>query len=165
MAVELPMARAAPPRAAASEEALAAAWTATERRKRWRRVLLPVAGGAALLLVWWALVAILHVRPFIAPSPLVVAITFYQKFDMLMANLGPTALEALSGFVVGNVAAIVIATVFVHRKHIEQAFFPIAVLLHRSRWWQPRRSWCCCWATDWRRKYRSPRSSAFSPRW
>jgi NitT/TauT family transport system permease protein len=130
MAVELPMARAAPPRAAASEEALAAAWTATERRKRWRRVLLPVAGGAALLLVWWALVAILHVRPFIAPSPLVVAITFYQKFDMLMANLGPTALEALSGFVVGNVAAIVIATVFVHRKHIEQAFFPIAVLLH-----------------------------------
>ena len=89
-----------------------------------------MAGGAALLFVWWALVAIFHVRPFIAPSPEVVAITFYQKFGMLMANLGPTALEALCGFLLGNTAAIAIATVFVHRKSIEQAFFPIAVLVH-----------------------------------
>jgi NitT/TauT family transport system permease protein len=130
MAANLPMAGAAAPFAAADEAALAAAWSATERRQRRRRVLLPVAGGAALLLVWWALVAIFHVRPFIAPSPLVVAITVYQKFDMLMTNLGPTALEALCGFALGNTAAIVVATVFVHRKNIERAFFPIAVLLH-----------------------------------
>jgi NitT/TauT family transport system permease protein len=70
------------------------------------------------------------VRPFIAPSPELVAITFYQKFGMLMANLGPTALEALCGFLLGNTAAIAIATVFVHRKSLEQAFFPIAVLVH-----------------------------------
>jgi NitT/TauT family transport system permease protein len=130
MTVDLSMASAATPLAGAGEAALSAAWSATERRERRRRALLPVAGGAALLLVWWALVAVLHVRPFIAPSPLVVAITFYQKFDMLMANLGPTALEALCGFALGNIAAIAVATVFVHRKNIEQAFFPIAVLLH-----------------------------------
>jgi NitT/TauT family transport system permease protein len=130
MTVDLPMASAAPPLAAAGEAALAATWRAAERRERRRRALLPAAGGAALLLVWWALVAIFQVRPFIAPSPLVVAITVYQKFDMLMANLGPTALEAVCGFALGNIAAIAVATMFVHRKTIEQAFFPLAVLLH-----------------------------------
>jgi NitT/TauT family transport system permease protein len=107
-----------------------AAWIAAQRRERWQRRLLPVAGGVALLLVWWALIAVLHVRPFIAPSPGVVAATLYEKFGMLMANLGPTALEALCGFALGNTAAIAIATVFVHRKGLEQAFFPIAVLIH-----------------------------------
>jgi NitT/TauT family transport system permease protein len=106
------------------------AWTTAQRRERWRRRLLPLAGGAALLFIWWALIAIFHVRSFIAPAPDVVATTFYAKFGMLMANLGPTALEALCGFALGNTAAIAIATVFVHRKSVEQAFFPIAVLLH-----------------------------------
>jgi len=106
------------------------AWSAAQRRERWRRRLLPLAGGAALLFVWWALIAVLHVRSFIAPAPEVVAATVYVKFGMLMDNLGPTALEALCGFALGNAAAIAIATVFVHRKSIEQAFFPIAVLLH-----------------------------------
>jgi len=106
------------------------AWSAAQRRERWRRRLLPLAGGAALLFIWSALIAALHVRSFIAPAPEVVAATVYAKFGMLMDNLGPTALEALCGFALGNAAAIAIATVFVHRKSIEQAFFPIAVLLH-----------------------------------
>ena len=130
MAIDLPMARAAPLAAASDEARLDAVWAAAQRRERRRRQLLPLAGGAALLFVWWALVAIFRVRPFIAPSPEVVAITVYQKFGMLMANLGPTAMEALCGFLLGNTAAIAIATLFVHRKNIEQAFFPIAVLLH-----------------------------------
>jgi NitT/TauT family transport system permease protein len=130
MAIDLPMARAAPLAAASDDAKLDVVWTTAQRRESWRRRLLPVAGAAALLFVWWALVAIFHVRPFIAPSPEVVAITVYQKFGMLMANLGPTALEALCGFLFGNTAAIAIATVFVHRKSIEQAFFPIAVLVH-----------------------------------
>lgn len=109
---------------------LDARWERQRRRNAWRRRLLPLAGGAVLLFIWWALVAVFHVRPFIAPSPEVVAITFYQKFGMLMSNLGPTALEALCGFLLGNLAAIAIATIFVHRKGVEQAFFPIAVLIH-----------------------------------
>jgi NitT/TauT family transport system permease protein len=129
MAIDPPLAEASL-LAASSEAAPEAAWAEARRRESWRRRLLPIGGGAALLLVWWALIAIFRVRPFIAPSPDVVAITVYRKFDMLMANLGPTALEAVCGFLLGNAAAIAVATVFVHRKNIEQAFFPIAVLLH-----------------------------------
>jgi len=91
---------------------------------------MPLFGGATLLALWWALVAVFHVRPFIAPSPEVVAITIYQKFGMLMANLQPTAIEAVSGFLIGNAVAIAIATLFVHRKTLEEAFLPIVVLIN-----------------------------------
>jgi NitT/TauT family transport system permease protein len=115
---------------AAVPHAVDRAILAEQRRERWRRILLPLVGGCALLLVWWALVEIFHVKPFIAPAPQVVARTFYDKFGMLMANLAPTAVEAVGGFMLGNFAAIVTAAVFVHSRSLDQAFFPAAVLIN-----------------------------------
>ena len=107
-----------------------AIWQAAQARLRWKRRLLPLVGALALLLLWWALVAFFQVKPFIAPAPQVVAITLWQKADILFANLIPTAIEALSGFLIGNLVAIGIATLFVHRKTVEMAFFPIVVLIN-----------------------------------
>jgi NitT/TauT family transport system permease protein len=120
----------ATPTDAPTEDALDTAWRAAQRRRRLRRRTLPLAGGALLLFIWWTLIAVFHVRPFIAPSPDVVAVTIYQKFGMLMTNLLPTAIESVCGFLLGNLSAITIATVFVHRKTMEEAFFPIAVLVN-----------------------------------
>ena len=39
-------------------------------------------------------------------------------------------IEAVSGFVLGNLVAIAIASLFVHRKSVEMAFFPIVVLIN-----------------------------------
>lgn len=55
------------------------AWRASQRRLRLRRRIMPLAGGAGLLFIWWALIAVFHVRPFIAPSPEVVALTVYKS--------------------------------------------------------------------------------------
>jgi NitT/TauT family transport system permease protein len=107
-----------------------AAWLATQRRARLARRLLPLVGAASLLFVWWALIAIFDVKPFIAPAPQVVAATLFEKGDILLANLWPTMIEAISGFIIGNLVAIAIATLFVHRKMVELAFFPIVVLLN-----------------------------------
>jgi NitT/TauT family transport system permease protein len=82
------------------------------------------------VVVWWALVEGFEVKPFIAPSPQLVAQTMAAKWSVLWQNLMPTALEALGGFLLGNLAAILIATVFVHSKSIEEAFFPIAVMIN-----------------------------------
>jgi ABC-type nitrate/sulfonate/bicarbonate transport system permease component len=106
------------------------AWAVARRRSVWRRRLMPLFGAATLIALWWALVAVFHVPPFIAPSPEVVAITIFQKFGMLMANLRPTAIEAVSGFLIGNAVAIAIASLFVHRKTLEEAFLPIVVLIN-----------------------------------
>ena len=107
-----------------------ARFAARQRYLAWRGRLLPVAAVIVFLLVWWQAVEIFDIKPFIAPSPVAVAEVLYTRFDMLMANLLPTAIEAVSGFALGNLAAISLATVFVYRKTMEEALFPIAVMVN-----------------------------------
>ncbi len=106
------------------------AFRAEQAKARLRRRLLPVAGIAALIATWAALVYVFKVPTFVAPSPQLVLATLVGKFGILMTNLLPTAIEAISGFLLGNIAAIIIATVFVHKKSMEQAFFPVVVLIN-----------------------------------
>ena len=108
----------------------AQAWLAQRRQRLWRARLLPVLGVAGLLFAWWAVVAGFHVKPFIAPSPLLVLETLFNKSDVLLQNLVPTAIEAVGGFLLGNLAAILIATVFVHNKTLQDIFYPVAVMIN-----------------------------------
>ena len=110
---------------AAREEFIAAA-----RSAAWRRRLLPVGAAILMLVLWQFAVVVFHVRPFIAPAPTAVMGVLYSKFGLLIGNLAPTATEAVAGFVIGNAAAIVIATAFVYQRTAEEAFFPIAVMVH-----------------------------------
>jgi NitT/TauT family transport system permease protein len=112
------------------EQIAVAMWKAAMRRRRWRRRLLPLVGGAFLLFIWWALIVFFGVKPFIAPSPVVVVQTLLVKRMILLENLLPTAIESVLGFLLGNATALVIATAFVHKKTLEESFFPIAVLLN-----------------------------------
>ncbi len=102
-------------------------------RKRylaWRRRLLPVLAVVLFLVAWWQAVVQFDIKPFIAPSPVAVAHELHNQFPVLMSNLLPTAIEAVCGFLLGNFAAISLATVFVWRKTAEEALFPIAVMVN-----------------------------------
>jgi NitT/TauT family transport system permease protein len=103
---------------------------AARKREQWRRRVLPALGLAGLIFAWWALVAAFDVKPFIAPSPQLVLQTMIAKWGILWQNLVPTAIEAFGGFLLGNLAAILLATLFVHSKPIQEAFFPIAVMIN-----------------------------------
>jgi NitT/TauT family transport system permease protein len=120
-------ATAAPDPALDEEEAR---YRETQRRERQRRRLMPVLGITALLALWWALVAVFEVKPFIAPSPWAVLQTLYAKRAVLLANLVPTALEALGGFLLGNLVAIAVATLFVHHRRLQEIFFPVVVMFN-----------------------------------
>jgi len=107
-----------------------AEFLAAKRRLVWRRRLMPLLAVAGLLLVWWQAVEIFGIRPFIAPSPIAVVQILVARFDVLMINLAPTAIEAVLGFLLGNFAAIALATAFVYNKTMEEAFFPVAVMIN-----------------------------------
>jgi NitT/TauT family transport system permease protein len=107
-----------------------AEFRAAQSRDRMRRWLLPASGILCALLVWAALVYVLKVPPFVAPSPFAVIERLITDFPKLMSNLLPTAIEAITGFLLGNIAAIIIATTFVHKKSLEQAFFPVVVVFN-----------------------------------
>jgi NitT/TauT family transport system permease protein len=103
------------------------AWAAARKRRIARRRLLPALGILGLLALWAAVIAIFDVKPFIAPSPWAVLQTLYEKRAVLLDNLLPTALEAALGFLLGNLAAILVATVFIHNKTIQEIFFPVVL--------------------------------------
>ena len=107
-----------------------AAFVARQRFLLWRKRLLPLAAVIGLGVAWWLAVVLFGIQPFIAPSPVAVAATLAAKFGMLMSNLAPTAIEAVLGFLLGNFAAIAIATAFVLRRTLEEAFFPVAVMVN-----------------------------------
>ena len=94
-----------------------------------RRRLLPAIALSAILGLWGLSVYLFDIPEYIVPSPLHVARTFVRDFGTIARNLGPTATESVLGFLLGNLASIAIATVFVHQKTIEQAFFPLAIIV------------------------------------
>ncbi|MFH0129101.1 ABC transporter permease [Variovorax sp. VaC1] len=106
------------------------AWAAARQRRLWRRRILPALGIVGLVFLWWAVIAVFDVKPFIAPTPWAVLETLYAKRDVLLDNLLPTAMEAAGGFVLGNLAAIAIATVFVHNKTLQDIFFPVVLMFN-----------------------------------
>ncbi|HVR49464.1 MAG TPA: ABC transporter permease [Pseudorhodoferax sp.] len=103
------------------------AWAAARRSRLLRRRLLPALGILGLLGLWAAVIEIFKIQPFIAPSPWAVLQTLYDKREILLENLLPTAIEAAAGFVLGNLAAIAVATVFVHNKTVQEIFFPVVL--------------------------------------
>ncbi|MES1161852.1 MAG: ABC transporter permease [Rhizobacter sp.] len=110
------------------EEAMA--YRAAQRRRLWRNRVMPALGIFILLFTWWAIVTGFSVKPFIAPSPFLVLETLWAKRAVLLDNMIPTALEAAGGFFLGNFVAIVIATIFVHNKTLNDIFFPVALMLN-----------------------------------
>lgn len=107
-----------------------ARYAAEQARNLRRRRILPILGIVGFIAAWALLVYVLNVKPFIAPSPFAVLQTLFENFPKLMINLLPTATEAITGFLIGNFTAIVLATIFVHNKSLEDAFFPIVVLIN-----------------------------------
>jgi NitT/TauT family transport system permease protein len=107
-----------------------AVYLAAKRRMEWRRRLLPVVTFLALVVIWEVAVRVFDIKPFIAPAPSAIFTVLVGKFPMLMQNLAPTAIEAISGFLIGNLAAIAIATAFAYKETLEEAFFPIAVMIN-----------------------------------
>ncbi|WP_076997541.1 ABC transporter permease [Variovorax sp. KK3] len=106
------------------------AWAAARQRRLWRRRILPALGIGGLIFLWWAVIAVFDVKPFIAPSPWAVVETLYAKRAVLLDNLLPTAMEAAGGFLLGNVAAIAVATLFVHNKTMQDIFFPVVLMFN-----------------------------------
>jgi len=84
---------------------------------------------AGILLVWQVGVTVFNVPTFMAPSPTAIAVALYENAGTLWRNVQPTMLEALLGFIFGNLFAILLAIWFVHSPTAERAVYPIAVFV------------------------------------
>ena len=91
---------------------------------------LPIAGALSILLAWQFLLPWAGVPAYIVPTPTTIAGVFYKQWPLLIANLWPTALESVAGFLVGNFAAILLAIVFVYSRVVRAAYFPVVLFFN-----------------------------------
>jgi NitT/TauT family transport system permease protein len=97
--------------------------------KRWRQRALPAGAILIGLGLWTLIVELFDVPEYLVPSPVLVLSTFFRDLGTILRNLVPTALESFLGFLVGNLTSIALATLFVHQRTVEQALFPIAIVI------------------------------------
>lgn len=94
------------------------------------RTALPFAGAASLILAWQYLLPLAGVPAYIVPTPTAVFAVLGRDAALLSGHFWPTAIEAGAGFLIGNLAAILLAVVFVHSRVLQAAYFPVVLFFN-----------------------------------
>jgi ABC-type nitrate/sulfonate/bicarbonate transport system permease component len=91
------------------------------------RILGPAAVFAAGLAIWWAATAYQWIDGLVLPSPLSVALLFWTDPGMLAYSGGVTAVEAITGLVIGNSLGLLLAILFVGSPASRRSVLPLAM--------------------------------------
>lgn len=92
--------------------------------------ILPFLGVGSVLVAWQFLVPLAGVPAYVLPPPSTVALVFQKQWPLLVSNLWPTVLESVLGFVFGNLAAVLLAIVFVHMRVVRGMYFPVVLFFN-----------------------------------
>jgi NitT/TauT family transport system permease protein len=92
-------------------------------------IALPALAIVAIFVFWQVYVVAANVPSFIFPRLDDTLNSLGSNFGDIWSSLLTTLQEAALGFLVGNVAAILGASIFVHSRFAERTFFPVAVIV------------------------------------
>lgn len=92
-----------------------------------RAVLAPMVVLAVVLSAWQFLASSGAISPLILPSPIAIAGALVTDGGTLAYNAAYTTIEALTGFVVGNVIGFLLAVVFLHSDLSRRTIYPLAI--------------------------------------
>lgn len=94
---------------------------------RLRKIVLPLLVLALFLASWEILTTSGRVSPLILASPHAILAAFFTSGGQILDEGTATLIEALTGFVVGNSAGLLIAILFIHSDLARRTIFPIAI--------------------------------------
>lgn len=96
------------------------------RDQRAVRIAIPVIFGLAVLALWQGLVVGLDISPIILPAPSAIAATFSNSTETLWLDFSQTVLKgALSGFIIGALAAFGMALLVDRSSFLQRGLLPI----------------------------------------
>lgn len=94
-----------------------------------RSVLVPTVALLALLALWQCAHKIFHLNSIVLPAPIEIGAAFCKNASSILRETGVTMFESVLGFVVGSVAAYLLAITFVYSRLVQEAVYPYAVAL------------------------------------
>lgn len=103
--------------------------TPSEAMARLAQAIVPPALFLAALVILWAIGSAAGVVPnYLLPSPAAIANEFVNNSGVLLKHAGATTIEALSGFAIGSIAGVVMATALTFSPVLRDAFYPYALI-------------------------------------
>ena len=96
-------------------------------RGRLRLVIAPLAFALVVLAIWQTVVSIADVQEYVLPAPLDILRSFAGNWHQLFSNAWVTLQEAVAGFFIGNVIALVLAAFMAEFRLFESAVYPTLV--------------------------------------
>ncbi|WP_392534678.1 ABC transporter permease [Nostoc sp. C117] len=92
----------------------------------------PITIGIFALVLWDMLVRVMHLPPYILPSPLLVFKTLITDWNELFGSLLITLQITVVAFFAAAISGLLIAILFTQSKWIERSLFPYAVILQTT---------------------------------
>ena len=99
------------------------------RTGRLRTVLAPVVFGLAVLVLWQVAVIVFNIQPFVLPGPINIGTLFAQDLGVVWAGMLVTGGNAVIGFVLGAVLAIVAAGIAAALRFFDQLTQPVVTVV------------------------------------
>ena len=93
------------------------------------RAVLPLAALAAVGVAWEVLVRVSGVADYLVPTPSAVGSRLFGDLDYFLFHGLITLIEALGGFAIGTLVAVIAAGIMAHSKLFERTVYPIALLI------------------------------------
>lgn len=81
------------------------------------------------IIAWELIVRVFDIPLYLVPAPSDVWGSLVNDWGVLLSNLWPTTVESVLGFVLGNLFAVLLAILFVYSRRVEEALFPLAIVL------------------------------------
>jgi NitT/TauT family transport system permease protein len=94
---------------------------------RAHRLIYPLAGFAVIVVLWQTYVDLAHVSKIVLPSPLDIVRASWLRYDLLLRETIPTALESLYGFGLAVVIGIPLAVCVTNSRILNLALYPILI--------------------------------------
>lgn len=94
-----------------------------------RRWLAPLAGIFAIIAVWELYVRLADVKPIVLPAPSRIVSHIVSNPGFYANNTATTLVEALSGLLIGFIAAAAVASAMAHSRTVERFSWPLIVTL------------------------------------
>lgn len=97
-----------------------------------KETLIPILFFLFLLAGWQASVLVFDVKEYLLPGPLDIGNKFSDRYDILIKHALVTLIEAISGFVLGVIIALIIALAITHIRIAGLMLFPLIILIHTT---------------------------------
>ena len=93
-------------------------------------VVLPIAGALSIVLAWQFLLPAAGVPAYIAPTPARDRSRIRETVALAARQSLADLAESVAGFLFGNLAAVLLAVVFVYSRTVNVAYFPVVLFFN-----------------------------------